>query len=55
MSNLQAGKYIGRARAESLQFGYAKSGSEQVALTIDLLNEGCEGQSVTFFGSFASE
>ena len=52
---ISAGKYIGRARSETLCFGHSRSGSEQVAMNFEILNEGFEGQSVAWYGSLATE
>jgi hypothetical protein len=53
---IPAGRYLGRCTgAADAQFGYSKNGNEQIALSFELLNEGFEGERVTWFGSFASE
>ena len=43
---------MGRAKPETMIFGHAKSGTEQVAMNFEILNEGFEGQSVGWYGSF---
>lgn len=51
MSNIEAGSYVGKAVPGSLQVGEANNGSPQVGCRIDILNEGYEGEQVTFYGS----
>lgn len=53
--SIQAGRYTGRAKPETLIFGYAKNGGEQVAMNIEIISEGFEGQSVGWYGSFAGK
>ena len=47
---ISPGRYVARAKPETLQFGFAKTGTEQCVLGFDLLNEGFEGRVVTWFG-----
>lgn len=48
---IQPGNY--RARATGYQFGFAETGTEQVAVTFEIVEEGeHRGQSITWFGFF---
>ncbi|HVY62177.1 MAG TPA: DUF669 domain-containing protein [Planctomycetota bacterium] len=50
---LPIGKY--RARAIEAQLGETKTGKEQVVVRFELLNDGFEGQTITWFGVFATD
>lgn len=52
MSNIPAGRYVGRARPE-IYVVPTGSGSPQVALDVDLLNDGYEDVTVGWYGSLS--
>jgi hypothetical protein len=52
---IQAGKHRARAIQGSMKFGTATTGTEQVALTFEFLDERLLGQEITWFGNFANE
>lgn len=57
MSSIQPGKYRARAQADSVQFGESKNGTEQIAITFDLLDESDapSGQTITWIGFFSEK
>jgi hypothetical protein len=52
---LQEGTYKARAIPESMKFGYAGSGTEQVGMNFEITEEGFAGARVGWYGSFAGE
>jgi hypothetical protein len=47
---IPAGRYICRARPESLIFGAASTNAPQVAIELDIMNEGFEGETIGWYG-----
>ena len=55
--SIQPGKYRARAQADSVQFGESSKGTEQIAITFDLLDESDapSGQTITWIGFFSEK
>lgn len=54
--SIEPGKYLARATGEQdVQFGYAGTGSEQIAVVFRITKGDYQGHEITWFGSFASE
>jgi hypothetical protein len=52
---INEGKHRARAVAGSAQFGRASTGTEQIAVTFEFLDERMVGQEITWIGNFANE
>lgn len=53
---IAAGTYRARCTGEQdVQFGFSKTGNEQIAVVFRITEGECAGHTVTWFGSFASE
>lgn len=53
MDLINEGRYMARPRA-SMSVGTSSGGNLQVAVTLDLLNEGCDGMSLAWFGTLGA-
>lgn len=53
MSNLVKGNF--KARGLTAALGYTSTGKEQVAVQLEILDEGFQGETITWYGSFSEQ
>lgn len=53
MDLINEGRYLGRPRS-AMSVGKSSGGNLQVAVTLDLLNDGCDGMSLAWFGTLGA-